>query len=351
MMMEPKKNRIQRIFTQAFPAPPRWTDWFFDEVYSDDEAMLLTKDGNAVSTLMLMDYAYSFHGRSLPMGYIYGATTARDVRGKGFMSQLIADAIGRAHEQGMAFVSLVPSEDRLFRFYARFGFATVFYNDCCRYTSAHIFAPDPVFGAVEPTYALFSRLEQLRSSTVLHSDRQFGHIIRDIALYRGLVHAVADDTGERGAMAFAVHSADGSRVEVRELLATDDGAAESVLALVSASMPLNPITVFAPAGSRIVRLEPRGMMRITDAAKVLDTVAAADPRTEQVIRVHDKLIPDNNGVYILHNGECQHTDSTMRRLTLDVDVATLTSVLFSSESMGAVFGLPTQRGCLPLMLD
>ena len=47
MMMEPKKNRIQRIFTQAFPAPPRWTDWFFDEVYSDDEAMLLTKDGMA----------------------------------------------------------------------------------------------------------------------------------------------------------------------------------------------------------------------------------------------------------------------------------------------------------------
>lgn len=93
------------------------------------------------------------------------------------------------------------------------------------------------------------------------------------------------------------------------------------------------------------------MLRIVNAGKVLAAMAAADRRIEQVIRVHDNIVTANNGVYILHNGNCEHADSTMRKLTLDVNIATLAAIIFSSAEMGLVFGLDTHRAMLPLMLD
>ena len=91
------------------------------------------------------------------------------------------------------------------------------------------------------------------------------------------------------------------------------------------------------------------MTRITDVRLLLDAVAANDPAAEQVIRVHDSLIPQNNGVYIISGGTVTYTDATIRRLTLDVDASTLARIIFNSPRVGAVFGLPSMRPTLQLM--
>ena len=91
------------------------------------------------------------------------------------------------------------------------------------------------------------------------------------------------------------------------------------------------------------------MMRPVNVGMVLSALSQRYPETEQVIRVHDSIIPANNGVYVLHKGCCEHIDATIRRLTLDVDVRVLTSILFSSPKVSEVFGIHTGRAMISLM--
>ena len=266
------------------------------------------------------------------------------------MTELITKTLNEAHRRGITFMSLIPAADRLYFYYDRFGFSTVFYLDCERYTSLHLFTMDAQYHPCAPTYDALAALERRRDNTVLHTEKEYRDIIEDIELDNGVIKAVSDaDDGHIAAMAFATPARD--EVVVKELLSENEHAAESVLAEVRASFPDRPFVVWSAPSGRKARLRSRGMLRLTNVEKALTILAAASPATDQVIRVHDDIVPDNNGVYILRGGKCTRTDSTIRRLTLDVPVSTLTSILFSSEKIGDIFGLKTSHAMLPLMLD
>lgn len=344
------KERVFRIYSEAFGSDPAWNRWFFNTVYREEEAMMLIKGGNAVSTLMLQSYRFRYAGQELPMAYISGAATSRQFRGKGHMSELMGDALRNSYDRGDAFASLIPANRRLFCFYEKFGFATVFFTDRERYTSMHVFTMSTDYTGVPPTYEGFARLERMAPSTVVHSERDYVNIIWDIAHDNGTVKAVADTaSGETAAMAFAV--AGREEITVKELLAVNDEARETVLAEVRSAMPELPMVVCAPPADRGVTLSPRGMIRIIDAHQVLRVLAEQNPRTEQVIRIHDDRIPENNGVYIVRDGRCEKTDHTIRHLTLDTDISTLAGILFSAPKIGDIFGLPSCHPMMQLMLD
>ena len=92
---------------------------FFDQVYRDDEAMLLTdQSGSAVSSLLLQRYAMSFHGSEAPVSYIAGAATRRSKRGQGYMSSLMIDALRESAVRGDMLCSLIPADEALFFFIA-----------------------------------------------------------------------------------------------------------------------------------------------------------------------------------------------------------------------------------------
>lgn len=77
-----KRDEIKKIWTECFKDSREYVDMFFDQVYRDDEAMLLTdQSGSAVSSLLLQRYAMSFHGSEAPVSYIAGAATRRSKRG------------------------------------------------------------------------------------------------------------------------------------------------------------------------------------------------------------------------------------------------------------------------------
>lgn len=341
------KSEFKRLFREAFDEPARWIDWFAESVYRDDDLLALEEDDRVVSALLLSRYEMSFHGTRLPIGYISCVATAKAYRGRGLMHRLITRAINVAAERGDAICTLIPAGDRLYYFYDRFDFATVYYVDEMRYTALHTFTADTDFKPVAPDYATFSRLEALRPCTVMHSERDFVNIMHDIGLDGGKVLAVSGPDG-RAAMAFA---SIGESVTVKDLLATDCRAAEAVLALVRAEVGEKPIIVWGEPDRRATRLRSRGMARIVNVEAVLSTIAAADHDVDQVIRVTDPYIQANNGIYIMRNGECDRTEHTMRRITLDVNINVLTRIIFSSPRIADVFGLPGARPMLPMMLD
>ena len=348
--MNVTKENVSRILSASFPGKTTRSRWYMDNVFDPADVMLLVKGGNAVSTLTMTPCHFEYAGTLLPLAYFCNIATMPQLRGKGYMGELMRTALNAAHSRGDAFAAVVPTYDRQYFFYDKFGFSTVVYVDRKRYTSVHHFAKDVEYESVPPSYEILNALEGPCSSIIVHTRRQYEQICESIRLDHGLIAAAVDRSdGSAAAIAFAVPSRDGTKVNVREIMAVNQRAADTVLAQISDEMPGLQMSVDTVPGMRRVALRARGMMRLVNVGKVLAAMSRRYPETEQVIRVHDSIIPANNGVYILHAGKCEHVDATLRRLTLDVDVRVLTAILFSSSKVSEVFGLHTGRAMISLM--
>lgn len=355
--MNDKKNIVRQIWQECFRDTPQWMDMFFSQVYDDDDALVLEYNNKPVSSLLLQKYTMAWHGEEIPMGYISGAATRRQERGRGHMSELLRIALRQARHRGDMLVSLIPASRRLFFFYDRLGFSTVFYIKEDRYTSLHSFSPKEKYRRItdidiEKLYDFFSRSESQRDGTVLHSLHDFANILADNKLDGGEVIAVArEGSPEIVALGIAVVDDSEPRVVVRDMFAADDDAAEGLLDSFRKNYPGHPFTVIRPVTPGARPIETRAMTRIVNVGAMLGVLARRDPALKIVVKVRDAIIPENNKIFIVGGGNVSAVSHYDGHTDLDVTVQTLTSILFSTPKVGEVFGLPAVRPFMSLMLE
>lgn len=360
-----KKDEIKRLWAETFGDSRDFVEMYFDRVYRDSDAMTLTGDDrHIVSSLLLQQYSMTFHGLEAKASYISGALTQRNMRGRGLMSSLMTDALIASHDRGDILTLLIPASDYLYGYYARFGFATAIFTDIMRYTSLHSFASpeemsDEVFTPVEDlfdprVYDAMSDLEhEMKQSVILHSHRDFLNILDDLRLDSGYCAAVASPDGSVEAIAWARPATDGSDIiVVNEILYRTPAARYAALRLLRSHWPDRPFAVMAPVADDGRQPTKRGMARITGAETALDLLAQAYPDLRLNIRVSDPIISTNNGIFSLAAGRCRRKAGVREtHLDFDVDITTLTELLFSSPKIGNVTGLPARRLHMALMLD
>lgn len=337
-----------KIFRESFKVDTAWADWFLSRVARNDDLITIKVDGLTVSGALVAPYKMEFHGRRMPVSYINSVATARKYRGRGLATEVMLKALQVSAERGDAFSVLIPATRRLFFFYDTYGFATVFYIDEQRYTSLHEFENTAGFESVEPSWELFHSLEQARRGAVVHNQDDFENILTDLALSDGTVLAVSNGEGRHAMIFFETRE---SEVHVLDLLATDDVAAEAALNRMRLESPEKSVIVRAVPAAREAELRSRAMARIVNVGAVLTQLAEAHPEVDQVIKVTDRLLPQNSGIYVLRRGSCERVEHTERRVTLDVSVEVLCRILFSDPKIGDVFNLPTSRPFISLMLD
>ena len=360
MDADKKKYQVKRLYDAAFPADREWNNWFFDRVYRDDDTLVVEdENGAVVSSLCLHKYKFAYQDSVLPFAYISGAVTAYKSRHKGYMSALLIQALRQSYERGDALIGLIPATRRLYSLYDKFGFATVVYADIERYTAVHDFALTEDYELSEPTYEGFKTLVAQRHASVVYSEEDFENIMYDIRHDGGVVTAVNDAEGKPAAMAFA--TADKSEIHVKELLGEDPRASEMALGEVKNALASElPMAVWTMPSGRPSTLRARGMMRIVNAHTVLSALAGHNPDLRTTLRLTDPYIDNNNGVFQIEKGKCRYfaLDEDLKskiagglKIDLDVRIDVLTSILFSSETTGRIFNLPTCRPSMSLMLD
>ncbi len=352
------RNTVRQMWREAFAPDERWLDMYFDRVYNHDDLLTLTAgddDDIIASSLLLQRYTMYFHSSPVPMGYISGAVTRRRYRDRGYMKQLMRDALEEACDRGDAIVSLIPSSRRLFMYYGRLGFSTVFYIDEERYTGVHRFEYDGSYSAVDPlcsheVYAAVDSMLRRRDNVVLHTYDDFQSILADVTLDGGHTIALRDvNTGGIAAVALAVPS--GERIVVRELLAVDNDARQAALDRVSGLYPSRPVSVMAPPDVRAIPVHARGMARIVNARMLLEAYAAHYPGLKLRIRLYDPVLPCNSHIYVLDGGEVVVNDGFGGHIDLDVTTEILLSILCSDTPIGEIFGIPTARPYMSMMMD
>lgn len=344
------KSEVKKLFTTGFKESPEWTDWYFNRVYRNEYAMLAYDGDKSTACLMMDPYQLKIGNASVNMGYISCCTTSPQFRRKGHMSKLLDEALRDAAKRDYAVTALIPASERLYFFYDHLGFSTIFYADEQRYTSLHKFQRSDRFAEIPPTFDDFHKLETRQQSIVLHSEFDFTNIIDDNAIDGGEVISIADkESGEPVAMLFAMYGQ--SSATVRAILSVSDEATDFALSILRERIGERIIIVWAPPADNPFFLKSRGMGRIVNVEMLLNSIAMQYPDTEQTIRIHDSLLPENNGVFIMRRGRVERTNSTIRHLTLDVTIETLAKIIFNSKRIGKTFSLPTFRPAMFLMLD
>lgn len=358
-----KKSEVLKIWNECFPEDsPKWRRMFFDAAYSDDEALTISDPdtGATVSSLLLLPYSMTFCGKSTGVAYIYGAGTLRKHRARGFMSKLMREALREAADRGDMFATLIPARDTLRRYYAKFGFATVFYSQPERYTSLHRFKFSGSYLPVEADspalYAAFDSMMGQRDYCMQHSRPQFLTLMEDARMSGHGFAALADEeSGRPVAMVWAAPEMASETLRVKELLAIDDDAANAVLTALQQKMPGRPLTLMRQPSDSITggNLIPGGMIRPVNAEEALAALAACNPKLNLTLRLRDPILPENTGIYMLRAGQLTVSDTLPEHCTLNLDVTpeVLAAMMFGSSPIGAVTGLPARRPHMSLMLD
>lgn len=351
-------KEIKQMWRDVFTVSDDWLDMYFKRVYHQADLRMLTAsddDDLIASSLILQRYNMYFHSMPIPVGYISGAATRKQYRDRGYMRQLMHDAIFSSYVRGDVLLTLIPASRNLYFYYDRLGFATVFYVDEERFTEKHEFVFEGNYEQVEPkeshdVYQFMDSKLKERDNVVLHSYIDFQNVIADAEIDGGRVIALKDANDGKIA-ALAIAAPDKDRLTVRELLYISDDARNAVLSRVMRVFPGLPLTVVMPAGSRSVPIHARGMARIVNARKLLSAYASRYPKMKMVIKLYDSLLPQNNHIYVIDGGQAIINDGFGGKIDLDVTQEVLLSILSSDASIGEIFKMPTARPYISMMMD
>lgn len=356
-----KRDEIKKIWTECFKDPKDYVEMYFDQVYRDDETMLLIDQAGApVSSLLLQNYRMSFHGQEPAVSYIAGAATRRSKRGQGYMSRLMVDALKESARRGDMLCSLIPADEALYFFYRRYGFSTVFYTKEQRFTAFHSFPVKGEYHHVDDemsddVWCAFDRFQHKRKCYVLHSRRDFYNILADLKSDGGDFVVMAKDDEDKGSeivsMAWARRV--GDMLLVTDVMGEDSDARSAALRQLRGISGDTPILLYGhPDDSMGGRLMPRGMGRFVNVGKALSIIAAADPKFRSRIRVSDDLLPEyNSHTFVVGDGQCEIDDDYAGHLDFDVKIDVFADIVFSSSAIGSIVRFPSVRPMISLMLD
>ncbi|MGN1081384.1 MAG: GNAT family N-acetyltransferase [Acutalibacteraceae bacterium] len=113
------------MYNSVFVGEEEFCREFFARFYKEENAVIKRIGGNIVSALHLIPVSLGCEKEKYSARYIFAAATKKEFRGKGYMSELIKEAIKRSKESNEDFVFLILGEESLNGYYSRFGFQSV----------------------------------------------------------------------------------------------------------------------------------------------------------------------------------------------------------------------------------
>ncbi|MEG1436657.1 MAG: GNAT family N-acetyltransferase [Oscillospiraceae bacterium] len=131
---------IAKVWRISFSDTDSYIKQFWDAMFKPENTLVYRVEGVAVAMYFSLEAQTVIKGRCYSTYYLYAAATLPKYRGRGYMAQLIEKGIEVAQERKVDFIVLVPAEDYLFDYYAKFGFATKFNKKSVTLTRKQLFS-------------------------------------------------------------------------------------------------------------------------------------------------------------------------------------------------------------------
>lgn len=123
------ETEVRRMWKICFEDSDEFMDLYFSKKYKNQNTLIYIEEGKAVASLQILPYQFTFCGVEIPTSYISGACTLPEYRNRGYMGKLLLAAFKLMQERNIPLAILIPAEEWLYSYYARYGFETVFESD------------------------------------------------------------------------------------------------------------------------------------------------------------------------------------------------------------------------------
>lgn len=379
-----RHKQIEELWRICFPYKNEdLVRLYFDEINSPDYNIYIAQEDHVASSLQLFPYRMTFGDYMKKIAVLSGCCTHPDYQGQGYMHQLIRLSLEKSSTIGVPLTCIIPTTPELTKICNDLGFATVFGYKKWIYRrakssedySANAEAPENPIPAPETfykksasntdlsgqIYGFTSRMLAKRPCCIQHTLADLQRMQKVMALTnaRCCVSAISVDDNEEANTndTLPASTADDNRHQNFDLPANkillgatsfvfpsdDHWVVDDIFCIhpdmlcptlqsICESLGEDEIEVRLPAHS-IASMTPLGMARIIDAYQLLKLYAAAHPEADECLAVTDPLLPQNNGIYLIANGQCLKSDNTSLHIehVLSLSIAELALWVFSED--------------------
>jgi len=236
-------DKYKQLWETAFGDTDDYIDNFRQNAYRPEGMVTLKDDGKLCSMLALFPMKLRWSdGGVTKASYLYALATDPDRRGQGMASILLSYTDFYIGEQAVPFLSTVPAEPSLEKFFAASGF-----QPCHPIDEAEVEAPAGgklkamKIGAAEYLLLRESLLEDMAHA--IYDEEYLAYQEKVSALFGGGLYRVDTPAGP----ACAVAEVFGDLLMVKELL-SPKGEQQTALAALAAVLPAKRCKVRCPAG-------------------------------------------------------------------------------------------------------
>lgn len=306
-------------------------------------------DGKMTSCLVVNEYQTRFDGHTVGMGGVGGVGTLPEYRKGGHIRKIFEKALPEMREEGKVFSFLYPFS---FAFYRKFGY------ELCR-TYNRVTLPVKLFqtfpypdrveffqkgGDAAPYAKVYEVFARDKNLAVVRTEKGWKNILdMDPYIKRQYTYLYRDASGEPAA--YVIFSAekddDGNLMAIRELAWVNPAAFFAMLGFLGGLAPqfgnaqwnmpsAFDITSLFPESHEIKITRPvGGMNRIVNVPQALSLLRAPEKEGRAVIKVTDKFLPANDGVYKIEwdGSGSLFAKTSGRTPDMETDVETLTQLV------------------------
>jgi predicted acetyltransferase len=173
---EQYKADLKAMWKLCFPQDTdKFIIFYFDKVYKNDESLVYLENDKPVAFLQMVPYSLKIEKAVYSACYLSGVMTHPNFQKKGYMGKLLNASFEVMKEKGFDYTFLIPQEEWLFGFYAKFGYQRFISPALKDFKELKNFK----------SFAEHARFLTTLPNAVLKSEEQFANIVADALLDRG----------------------------------------------------------------------------------------------------------------------------------------------------------------------
>lgn len=335
-----EKENIREIWDYCFNDSPKFTDFYFDNKYDNKNTVVVDEDGEIVSSLQLNQYELNLNNKLYNTSYVVGVSTLPQVRGKGYMKNIMKFTLKNLYDKNQLVSILMPIDYRLYR---RYGYEHC-YDQIEYELEIESLKSFKSYGDMKK--ATLDDIDNLIDIYNLFLNDTNGNIKRDKEYYINLFKEINSEDGyiyiheNEGYIIYFINE---DKMFIRELFYKNIDSLKSMLKFVyNHNTQCKSVTITSPINDKIrfvldnprnttIKIKPFMMGRVINLEKYLNNLDIQSNLNDTIfVYVKDEFIEENNGVFKL---EISNNKLSAQKGNYDYDVEfdinTITQLVFS----------------------
>lgn len=336
-------ENIKEIWNYCFDDSDSFVNYYFNDKYSRFNTVVVDEGEEIVSSLQLNQYKLILNDKLYNSSYVVGVSTLPQVRGRGYMRNIMKFTLRELYAKGQLVSILMPIDYRLYRQYG--------YEHCYDQLEYTIDIEDL------KRFKISGRLHKINEShindlidisnfflkdtngNVYKTDEYYKNLFKEVKSENGYMY-IHEDEGNQG---YIIYFLNRDKMFVREIFYKNINSLKSMLKFIyNHNTQCREVVISSPVNDKIrfildnpktsqIKIKPFMMGRIINLEEYLESLdIGRNLNLEANVFIEDQLLSENNGVF---NIKLNNNKLEVKKVDSDYDgyftINTMTQLAFS----------------------